>query len=132
MPEIYQVIEDSGGVVVWDDLCTGSRYFQGAIGLNGDIIETIAQRYLQRAICPAKHSGILNRGNELIRIAKQNKARGVIFLFLKFCDPHAFDYPYLKTLLEKEGIPSMLYEIEEQLLSEGQFRTRCEAFLDMI
>jgi len=28
-PDIYDIIENSGGVVVGDDLCTGYRYFEG-------------------------------------------------------------------------------------------------------
>ena len=32
-------------------------------------------------------------------------ADGVIFILLKFCDPHAFDYPYIKALLDSAGIP---------------------------
>jgi len=132
LPDIYTLIEDSGGTVVWDDFCTGSRYFEGEIDLSADILESIAERYSERIVCPAKHSGLFPRGEHLVKIAKDNNAKGVIFLFLKFCDPHFFDYPYMKEMLDKEGIPSMLFEIEEQLPSEGQFKTRCEAFLEMI
>jgi len=132
LPDIYSIIEDSGGAVVWDDFCTGSRYFQGGIDLNADIIQSIAGRYSERVVCPAKHSGLFPRGEHLVKIAKDNNAKGVIFLFLKFCDPHSFDYPYMKEMLDKEGIPSMLFEIEEQLPSEGQFKTRCGAFLEML
>ncbi|MBU1182617.1 MAG: 2-hydroxyacyl-CoA dehydratase family protein [Proteobacteria bacterium] len=132
LPDIYSLIEDSGGAVVWDDFCTGSRYFEGDIDLSGDILESIAGRYSDRIVCPAKHSGLFSRGEHVVKIAKENNAKGVIFLFLKFCDPHSFDYPYMKEMLDKEGIPSMLFEIEEQLPSEGQFKTRCEAFLEML
>jgi len=132
LPDIYTLIEDSGGVVVWDDFCTGSRYFQGVIDLSSDVLESTAGRYSGRVVCPAKHSGLFPRGEHLVKIAKENKAKGVIFLFLKFCDPHSFDYPYMKEMLDNEGIPSMLFEIEEQLPSEGQFKTRCEAFLEML
>lgn len=132
MPDIYKTIEDSGARVVWDDFCTGSRYFEGNIDTNGDIIESIAKRYLERVVCPAKHSGLYSRGEHILKIVKQSKAQGVIFLFLKFCDPHSFDYPYIKEMLDKEGIPSMLFEIEDQLPSEGQFKTRCEAFIEML
>jgi bzd-type benzoyl-CoA reductase N subunit len=132
MPDIYRLIEDSGGAVVWDDLCTGRRYVEGSTDTDGDIIEAIAQRYAQRVVCPAKHSGLWNRGEQLIKIVEENQAQGVIFLHLKFCDPHAFDYPYIKQMLENEGVPSMLLEIEGQRLSEGQFRTRIEAFMDML
>jgi benzoyl-CoA reductase subunit C len=132
LPDVYSIIEDSGGAVIWDDLCTGSRYFEGDIDLNADIIQSIAGRYSSRAVCPAKHSGLLARGERLVKIVKDNGAKGVIFLFLKFCDPHSFDYPFIKEMLDKEGIPSMLFELEEQMPSEGQFKTRCEAFLEML
>jgi len=132
MPDIYDVIEGSGGVVVWDDFGTGSRYLEGAIPTNKSGIDAIADRYLDRVVCPAKHSGIHSRGSYLLDTARRNQADGVIFLLLKFCDPHAFDYPYMKEMLEKEGIPCMLVELEDNLASEGQLRTRCEAFIEML
>ncbi|MBW1894922.1 MAG: 2-hydroxyacyl-CoA dehydratase [Deltaproteobacteria bacterium] len=132
MPDIYKTIENSGGAVVWDDFCTGSRYFEGDIKTDGDPLKSISDRYMERVVCPAKHRGVLNRGEYLINAVKENRADGVIFLLLKFCDPHAFDYPYMKEMLEKENISSVLFEIEDQLPSEGQINTRCEAFMEML
>jgi bzd-type benzoyl-CoA reductase N subunit len=132
MPDVYQVVEASGGRVVWDDFCTGARYFEGAVVESGDPLAAISQRYRQRVVCPAKHAGIHSRGQYLLDKVNAYKADGVIFLLLKFCDPHGFDYPYMKAMLDKAGIPSMLFEIEDQVSSEGQLRTRCEAFLEML
>lgn len=132
LPDVYRVIESAGGTVVGDDLCTGSRGLTGRIDTGKDPMKAIADRYARRAVCPAKHSGITRRGDDLIRHIKEARARGVIVFFLKFCDPHAFDYPYLKAMLDAEGIPSLLVELEEPIPSEGQFRTRCEAFMEML
>ncbi|UCE06410.1 MAG: 2-hydroxyacyl-CoA dehydratase [bacterium] len=131
-PDIYSILEESGGVVVWDDLCTGTRYFSGDIDENVDPIEAIAKRYFERVICPTKHATITYRGENLVRLAKEKNADGVIFLFLKFCDPHAFDYPFLKEYLDKEAIPNMLLEVGDQLPATGQVRTRLEAFVEML
>jgi benzoyl-CoA reductase/2-hydroxyglutaryl-CoA dehydratase subunit BcrC/BadD/HgdB len=65
-------------------------------------------------------------------MVRQHKAGGVVFLLLKFCDPHAFDYPYLKQFLDDAGIPSLLLEIEDQPPPEGQLLTRLETFVDML
>ena len=132
LPDVYGFIEAAGGAVVGDDLCTGSRQLMGAIDTQDDPIDAISQRYIERAVCPAKHAGVRTRGEELVRLARQVKAQGVIFLYLKFCDPHAFDYPYLKDMLAAEGIPTLLMELEEQTASDGQFQTRCEAFMEML
>jgi benzoyl-CoA reductase subunit C len=132
MPDVYGVIENSGGAVVADDLCTGSRFFEGTIEEQTDLLAAIADRYIGRNVCPAKHAGIRSRGESLIETVRQSGAEGVIFIYLKFCDPHGFDYPYLKQMLADEKIPCLLYEMEDQDTASGQFQTRCEAFMEML
>jgi bzd-type benzoyl-CoA reductase N subunit len=131
-PDVYTIIEEAGGAVVGDDLCTGSRYFSGLIDEKADPATAIANRYLERIVCPAKHRGLTDRADHLVRLVREKQANGVIFFLLKFCDPHAFDYPYLKEALDREGIPSMLLEVEDRLPADGQLRTRFEAFVEMI
>jgi len=131
-PDIYTIIEEAGGEVVGDDLCTGSRYFSGKIDEKADPVTAIADRYLERVVCPAKHRGLTDRADHLVRLVREKRAQGVIFFLLKFCDPHAFDYPYLKEALDQAGIPSMLLEIEDRLPADGQLRTRFETFVEMI
>lgn len=131
-PDIYSILKAAGGIVIWDDLCTGTRSFDGQIDEAADPIEAIARRYVERTICPAKHIDFTHRGEHLVKLATENKADGVIFLLLKFCDPHAFDYPYLKEYLDRAGIPNMLLEVDEQIPVTGQLRTRLEAFVEML
>ena len=131
-PDIYRIIEEAGGTVVWDDLCTGSRYFESLTEEGEDPIKALAERFLSRPPCPAKHAGLFSRADHLVRIAKEKRAEGVVFFFLKFCDPHAFDYPYMKEVLDREGIPSVMVEVEDQLPSEGQLKTRFETFVQML
>jgi benzoyl-CoA reductase subunit C len=131
-PDIYDAIEAAGGVVAGDDLCTGSRYFEGVIKENLPPLTAIAQRYAERASCPAKHAGLTHRGNNLVRTVRDCRADGVVFMLLKFCDPHAFDYPYLKEMLDRENIPSLLLEIEDQTQAGGQLQTRLETFIQIL
>jgi benzoyl-CoA reductase/2-hydroxyglutaryl-CoA dehydratase subunit BcrC/BadD/HgdB len=72
------------------------------------------------------------RGRYLSRIASEQKIDGAVFLLLKFCDPHGFDYPYLKSFLEEAGVATLLLEVEDRLPSEAQLRTRFETFVDML
>jgi len=132
MPEIYQPIEDAGGTVVWDDFCTGSRYFEGTVDPEGDLLNSIGRRYFNRNICPAKHRDCFSRGDSLLKMIENSRAQGVIFVLLKFCDPHAFDFPYIKELLDRDGIPSLLLEIEDQQTSLEQLKTRIEAFIELL
>ena len=132
-PDIYTIIEEAGGAVVGDDLCTGSRSFSGLID------ETARSRRGDRrsdtwsgSSVRRSTGGSTERADHLVRLVREKRAQGVIFFLLKFCDPHAFDYPYLKEALDKAGIPSMLIEVEDRLPADGQLRTRFEAFIEMI
>ncbi len=129
-PDIYNIIEEAGGVVVGDDLCTGQRWFAGQMA--GDPMEALTSRYVERIVCPAKHSSITARGENIVSLVEQSGADGAIFMLLKFCDPHAFDYPYMKRYLDEAGIQNMLIEMDDQLLSGGQLATRLETFIHMI
>jgi benzoyl-CoA reductase/2-hydroxyglutaryl-CoA dehydratase subunit BcrC/BadD/HgdB len=132
-PDVYDLLARAGADVVWDDLCTGARYFEGAIAEDAeDPVAAVADRYLSRSVCPAKHADITARGRHLVDSARKQGADGVVFLQLKFCDPHAFDYPYLKQFLDSAQIPSLLIEIEDQPPPGGQLLTRLETFVDML
>ena len=133
-PDIHTIIYEAGGDVVWDDLCTGVRYASGIIEVSkaDDPLEAVARRYIERINCPAKHLSTTARGDYLLSEVQRQQIDGVVFLQLKFCDPHAFDYPYLKGFLDDAGVPSMLLEIEEQPLPREQLRTRFETFIEMV
>ncbi len=131
-PDIYDAIEEAGGVVVGDDLCTGRRYFDVLVDETHPPLEAMADRLIKRAVCPAKHTGITSRADNIIRTVRDSRADGVVFLLLKFCDPHAFDYPYMRDMLEREKIPSLLLEIEDQSQAGGQVQTRLETFVQIL
>lgn len=131
-PDIYRAIEAAGGCVVDDDLCTGRRWFDGQIPEDIDPLTAIADRYINRTPCPAKHASLTARGENLVSLARKNKADGVIFMLLKFCDPHAFDYPYVKEFLDQEKIKHLLIEMDDQQQNAGQLSTRLETFIQMI
>lgn len=135
-PEILDFVEEAGAYVVGDDMCTGYRYFVTMVDEKKSDqegpIEAISDRIIERPICAAKHNPDFNRGKFLKNLAGENRADGVIFLLLKFCDPHSFDYPYLVESLKEIGIPHILIEAEMDNPALGQLKTRIEAFIEMI
>jgi len=132
MPDLYSLIETAGASVVGDDLCSGQRWFEGLIPEDAPPMEALTTRYTDRVVCPAKHSGNTARGEALMDLVKEKKADGVVFTLLKFCDPHAFDYPYLKEYLDKAGVKHLHLEMDDNQDSAGQMTTRLETFIHMI
>lgn len=128
--DVYDAADEYGAMIVDDDICTGRRYFDGKVEAPND--EALLRRYFDRAHCPAKHRDLTSRGRYLTELAKKTQADGVVFLYLKFCDPHAFDYPYMKEMLDKEGIRSLHMEIEQSSAPSGQTRTKLQAFIETL
>jgi len=130
--DFLKMVEEVGGTIVDDDFCTGHRYFDAEVPSDVDPIDGIARRLTDRGSCPCKYLPSGDRANRLLDRIGESGARGAIFFQFKFCDPHSFDYPYIKKALDEEGIPSLHLEIEHDSVSTEQLRTRVEALLETI
>lgn len=124
-------VETLGATFVADEHCTGSRYFWNETVPEEDRLRAIGTRYLQRPPCPTKDWEYRWRLNHILKMAKEYDVQGALLVQQKFCDPHEFDTPPLKALLEENGIPCLFLEFDITV-PVGQFRTRVEAFLEML
>jgi benzoyl-CoA reductase/2-hydroxyglutaryl-CoA dehydratase subunit BcrC/BadD/HgdB len=133
--EVLTVFEEIG-LILLDDMCTGTRFFtfnypdKAEIKSVEDGIMFLVDKYFGKAPCPTKYYQSDQRFNHILEMAKQ--CDGVIFLLLKFCDPHFFDYPQIRERLEKLGKSTLLIELEFPVASLEQLRTRIEAFYELL
>lgn len=129
--QIIELAEDAGASVVCDDLCSGSRYFEGNIEQGDDPIKAISSRYLLKAPCARmKNTELrLQRGKKLV---EDFQVDGIIYQTVKFCDNHLYDYPLYHEFFQDAGLPVL--QIEEDFIggNRGQIRTRIEAFIEML
>lgn len=130
-PMVYEIFEESGGRIVADDLCTGYRNFYPASGKGDTPMDRLVDRYKNRFPCPSR-ARATERIPVIMELIKRSGARGVVFLFQKFCTPHLADYPIVMEGLRENNIPSILIEMEETGIMEGQLRTRLEGFFEML
>jgi benzoyl-CoA reductase subunit C len=128
---LIKIIEESGGFVASDDLCTGSRYFWSNVERSQDPVSAIAHRYLTKTPCPS--SSPLEQRLEYINLMiKEFKVQGVITFAERFCDPILYDSVHIRSMLDKKGIPSMVIEYETPAQEVGRIKTRVEAFIESI
>ena len=120
-----------GGRVVGDDLCTGWRNFSQPEGQGDDAMDRLMDRHFKRFPCPARAKA-QDRAPVLARLAEKSGARGVVFFMQKFCTPHVADLPVVLEALQERGVRGLVVEMGETGFSEGQMRTRVEAFLEML
>ncbi|MFW9905242.1 MAG: benzoyl-CoA reductase, bzd-type, subunit N [Candidatus Thorarchaeota archaeon] len=129
--EFISMVEDLGATFVTDDHCTGTRYFQDEVDPTDDLLTAIAERYVKRVPCPSKDWPQRTRLNHIVQMAEDYDVQGAILIQQKFCDPHELDIPIIKETLEKKGISTLFLELDVTV-PIGQFKTRVEAFLEII
>lgn len=129
--EFVGMVESLGAVFVVDDHCTGSRYFWGEVSPTQNPIEAIATRYVERVPCPSKDWPERTRIDHIKKLAQDWNAQGAIVIQQKFCDPHELDNPAIIDSLKQIGVPAQFLELDVTV-PVGQFKTRVEAFLEML
>ncbi|HLB13276.1 MAG TPA: 2-hydroxyacyl-CoA dehydratase [Dehalococcoidia bacterium] len=129
--DFVRMVESLGGTVVIDDQCTGSRYFWQETALGDDPLAAIADRYVDAPPCPTKELEERRRLDHMATLFKEFRAQGAILVNQKFCDPHQIDFPAIESFFEERGIPTLFLELD-MTTPVGQFKTRVEAFLEMM
>ncbi len=129
--EFIGYTEDLGATIVTDEHCTGTRYFLGRTPEDPDPVRAIARRYVGKPPCPSRDWDARTRTGRVLALAREAGVQGALLVQQKFCDPHEMDIPAIKSVLEGAGIPTLFLEFDVTI-PFGQFRTRIEAFLEMI
>ena len=132
--KLHNIIETSGAVVVCEEMCTGTRYFENLVDDSGETLDelymALSERYMKNnCACFTPNPG---RIEDIIRLAKEYKADGVIDCSLKFCGLYDIEKKSVAEALKKEGIPLLQLETDYEDSDAGQLRTRIEAFVEMM
>ena len=132
--KLHNIIETSGGVVVCEEMCTGTRYFENLVDETketvDDQIRAIAERYMNiNCACFTPNTG---RIDDIIRLAKEYDADGVVDVNLKFCNLYDTEGYFVERELKKAGIPVLGLETDYTDSDAQQLRTRISAFIEML
>jgi benzoyl-CoA reductase/2-hydroxyglutaryl-CoA dehydratase subunit BcrC/BadD/HgdB len=132
--KLHDIVETSGGVVVCEETCTGTRYFESTYEIKGntvdELIERLADRYL--GINCACFSPNTARADDIKRLAKEYKADGVLLYTLTFCDPYQYEAVTLENDLKKAGIKVLSINTDYASEDVGQIKNRVEAFMESL
>lgn len=134
-PELLDMIEDCGTVIVDDDLFTGFRFVATDVPADNDPVAALTRWYFDRNThvpCSTRSQMTVDWEDYLTRSVHASGAEGVIILLAKFCEPHMLYYPELRKELMRSEIPHLLIETEHEGLALEMLRTRVEALLETI
>lgn len=132
--KLHDIIEKAGAVVVGEEMCTGSRYYQDLVAEDAttldEMIDDIAEKYLDiNCACFTPNEG---RIEDVVRMAKELRADGVIDYTLNFCGLYAMEQHPVEEAVKAAGFPVLRIETDYSMEDVGQLATRVEAFLEML
>ncbi|HZK02336.1 MAG TPA: 2-hydroxyacyl-CoA dehydratase family protein, partial [Anaerovoracaceae bacterium] len=130
--EFLELFSENNLVIVADDLAQESRQFRAKAPKEGTAMERMIERVALQDGCSFLYDFGKSRIDMLIDLKNEYNADGIVFCQLKFCDPEEFDYPLIKKGLEARGIPMLYLEIEQQMDSVEQLRTRIQTFSEIL
>ena len=132
--KIHNIVETSGGAVVCEEMCTGTRYFEKQVDESAETLEdqymALANRYMNiNCACFTPNSG---RIDDILRLAREYKVDGIIDVNLKFCNLYDTEGYFVERAMKEAGIPVLGIETDYTDSDAQQLRTRVSAFIEML
>ncbi len=131
-PAVMTILDELGINVVGDDLCTGTRYIENDVTIEGDPIEALVERHFNKGPFSPIHDQKNQILDNLVDLVRRYGADGVLYFHLKFFESQDYDLPDLKQGMEQEGVPMYVLDTEFQTTHLAQMKTRIQAFAESL
>lgn len=122
---LIEMVEELGGKVVYNLTCTGISPPFRPIGSLEDPVEAYTDILIDSYPCMRMD----DIGERLSVIERDEKINGVIYHTVKFCDFYSYEYAMIR---DKIKLPILKLETDYTDNSEGQIRTRIQAFIESL
>lgn len=131
--KLHHILETAGAAVVCEESCTGTRAFSNLVPDNGGTVDeqlkAISNRYMKiNCACFTPNE---ERLDDIVRLAREYEADGVVHYNLQFCHTYANEAVKVKRHLEAADIPALVVETDYGD-DTGQLKNRIDAFLEII
>jgi benzoyl-CoA reductase/2-hydroxyglutaryl-CoA dehydratase subunit BcrC/BadD/HgdB len=130
--KLHALVEAAGGLVVCDETCTGTRYYENLVEETGDGLDAqvaaVAARYLRiECSCFSPND---ERLASISRLAREYRVDGVIQYVLQYCHTYNIEAIAVAAALKEAGVPSLKIVTDYAEEDTGQLRLRVDAFLE--
>jgi benzoyl-CoA reductase subunit C len=131
-PAVMTILDELGISVVGDDLCTGTRYIEEDVSIEGDPIEALVKRHFNKGPFSPIHDRSHRIADNLLTLLRKHRADGILYLHLKFFESQDYDLPDLKGTMKREEVPMYVLDTEYQTTHLAQMKTRVQAFAESL
>jgi benzoyl-CoA reductase/2-hydroxyglutaryl-CoA dehydratase subunit BcrC/BadD/HgdB len=131
---IPDLLEEAGAAIVIEEFSEGVRHYTQKVMPDGDLMSSLAKRYLQDRTPPAFFKQCMKeRFDTLLKLIRDFRVDGVVWYSLMYRDSYDREGIIFPEVLEKEvGIPYLKLTSDYDTTETGALRTRIETFIEMI
>lgn len=129
---IYRIFDEAGADIVDDDFANGWRSAVKPPLQIDDPAAGIADYLFGHCPCCCIYNPDNDRHKYLNDKVVASGADGVIFWYIKFCEPDAFDRPQLAASLKDQGVPVTTLDLELSMTNTEAVETRIAAFCEIL
>ena len=131
--QVLEIFDEFKLAIVDDDLAQEGRQIRVDVldGEEGPLYR-MAKAWQQMYGCSVATDTKKGRGKMLINKTYQTEADAVIVAMMKFCDPEEWDYPVMYREFEEKGIKNLMIEVDQEVTSFEQVKTRLQSFVEML
>ena len=130
---VLDMIEESGGVIVFEEFAEGLRHYWTDVVPDKDLMKALADSYFMKRTPPAWFRPGKERLDFLVNLAREFNVDGVIWYHLMYREAYKLESYYFQDILKREtGLPMLTLESEYDPSERGQFRTRIETFMETL
>lgn len=130
--ENYKIFDELKIDIVDDDLANGWRTVSKESLRVENLVEGITQYLFNPTPCCCIYNPDNDRHFYLLNKVKKSGADGILFWYIKFCEPDAFDRPQLMNRFKEAGIPAAFIDMELSMSNFEAIKTRINAFCEIL
>lgn len=132
--KLPRMLEESGGRMVVDEVCYGTKTMWDAIGpVKGGVMAQLgklANGYLAHACaCFSPNLGRIAKMRQMIR---EFNVEGVVYATLPGCQVYGMETPRIKQAMQEDDMPILIVESDYDQEDWGPLSIRTEAFLELV
>jgi hypothetical protein len=132
--KVPSILEELGGIIVTDELCTGSRGYWYLVGEDGrsvdEMVTALADRYIMcECPCFVPNTPRLKR---IIESVQAWQVKGVVYYQLTFCHTLNLEAVEVERALNYVGVPMCKIDTDYSEQGAEAMRTRLESFLETL
>ncbi|MFA4916768.1 MAG: 2-hydroxyacyl-CoA dehydratase family protein [Syntrophales bacterium] len=132
--KMFELVEGAGSDIVVEEFAEGVRPYWDNVEMNGgSILKAIADTYFMKRNPPAWNRPSGERIDYILNLAKEFKVDGLLWYQTMYRDGYDLQSLYFeKKIKDKANLPMLKIETDYDVSEKGPFRTRIEAFVEML